>query len=283
MLSFSVELVRRCCVLFSTLPLRFLSERLRIHALESLNAHMITTAPIPEGQLFFLTPTELLRHRANTVTGKEPDMIQWLESLERKSVLWDIGANVGVFSLFAAARRRCKVCAFEPMAANYYPLIRNIQLNRLENFVSAYCVAFAEKTELGVLNLSSAEMGAALNQFGKLGQNSRFSESFNIGSAHGMLGYAIDDFVAQFAPPLPNYIKIDVDGLELSILRGAHHLLRNPVLRAIMVELSITHQEERREAIAMLDTAGFQLLSYGAPQGIDNEYCANYLFTRVAR
>ena len=79
---------------------------------------MITEVSTPIGALGFYAPSPLLQQRASTVLTKEPDMIQWIDGIGKSDVLWDIGANVGTFSLYAAARAQCTVLAFEPSAAN---------------------------------------------------------------------------------------------------------------------------------------------------------------------
>jgi len=85
-------------------------------------------------------------------------------------VLWDVGANVGIYTLYAA-QREVTVCAFEPLAANYYVLNRNIQLNGLSGRICAYCLAFSGEARLGVLNTPVAVMGAALSHFGDAGRS----------------------------------------------------------------------------------------------------------------
>jgi len=62
------------------------------------------------------------------------------------------------------------VLAFEPSAANYFALTRNIQLNALSARIESYCVALSGATELGTLNLDSAEIGAAMSQFSATGE-----------------------------------------------------------------------------------------------------------------
>jgi len=171
------------------------------------------------------------------------------------------------------------VLAFEPAAANFHVLSRNIQLNQL-NEVTAYCVALSEATELGVLNLASPEMGMALSQFGKFGETSRYWTGGVAPAVQGMVGFAVDEFVARFTPPFPNYFKMDVDGLELPILRGAARTLRDPRLRSLMIELSLSNQEENSEAMHLLAEAGWKLVARGEPQGAAGESAANHFFER---
>src|SRR5262249_28869645 len=97
---------------------------------------------------------------------------------------------------------------------------------------------------------------------------------------HGMIGMAVDDFVARFDPPFPTHIKMDVDGLEWPILQGAARTFADPRLRAAMVELTITNAEERRNAIAFMERAGRELVAQGELQGTRLESAANHLFRR---
>ena len=195
------------------------------------------------------------------------------------SVFWDIGANVGVFSLYAAAQKRCKVLAFEPAAANFHVLARNIALNRLEQCVDAYCVALSGATGLGVLNLASTAMGAALHTFGRRGETSRYTDG-SIAASHGMLGFTVDQFIEQFDPPFPTYMKIDVDGLEPQIIKGARRTLADDRLKAIMIELSLSNEAERAQGLRAMEEAGLRYVSHGESQGRETERGANHLFLR---
>ena len=58
-----------------------------------------------------------------------------------------------------------EVCAYEPAAASYSALCRNIEVNRLGDRVQAYCLAISDRTELGRLNLSGTNAGSVFNVF----------------------------------------------------------------------------------------------------------------------
>ena len=251
----------------------------RACVLEDLDNEMITGAPIPGGTIRFYTRSPLLLTRAANLLHKEEDTIRWIDDFEDKAVFWDIGANVGVYSLYAAVRKGATVLAFEPSAANFHVFSRNIQLNNLFNRVTAYCVAFSDDTRLGVLNLAVPEMGGALSQFGRVGETSRYANNDD-SIPQGMLGFTIDEFAARFRPPIPTYIKLDVDGLELPILAGAKETLCHPQLQSLMVELTVTRKSERDQAIELLKGAGLHLVSQGEEQGTDTEHGANHLFER---
>src|SRR5206468_150350 len=76
-------------------------------------------------------------YRADTYATKEPETIEWVRRrLGKGDVLFDVGANIGLYSLFAAKLEpSCRVVAFEPESNNFSSLCRNVLLNRLDNVI----------------------------------------------------------------------------------------------------------------------------------------------------
>jgi FkbM family methyltransferase len=264
----------------ASLPLRVLGKTQRGRALEKLTASMVCEVDLPEGILQFMTPTPLLQARADSILSKEPDTIRWIDGFGSSDIFWDVGANVGVFSLYAARRRGVRVLAFEPSADNYVVLCRNVEMNDLGERVISYCVALAGNTELGVLNSPSRQMGASLHQFGRRGDKSPFWNDGESTCVQGMVGFAIDDFIRVFRPPFPTRLKLDVDGLEWPILQGAKQTLRDPRLQSVMAELPISDETERHRAITWMAEAGFDLTQSGEIQESGGASAANHYFTR---
>ena len=70
---------------------------------------------------------------------REPQTVDWIENLPDDSVFFDIGANIGSYSLIAASQnkigKRVSVYSFEPHYANYFSLVKNIRYNNLEEFI----------------------------------------------------------------------------------------------------------------------------------------------------
>ena len=263
-------------------PLKAIGLQLRADVLERLTQETISVTRIPGSQIRFYTPSPLLISRAASVLSKETDTIKWIDDFDAGTVFWDIGANVGVYSLYAAIRKDISVLSFEPSAANFHVLSKNIHLNQLSGRITAYCLAFSGRTELGLLNMASPSMGAAISQFGKAEEMSRYWQGQAGTATHGMIGFSIDDFIAQFDPPFPNFLKLDVDGLELPILEGARMTLRDPRLQSLLVELSVSRQSEYRNALPFLEEFGFRFVSRGATQGNETESAANHLFQKAA-
>jgi len=253
----------------------------RAELLEAMVEKMVSIVPVDGASIALYTPFPGLLFRADSVLTKERDTIEWIDRFEDGSVFWDIGANVGVYSLYAAVKRHFYTLAFEPAPANFYALTRNVHLNGLEERVNPYCIAFSGTTNLGVINLESEAMGAAANQFGRPGEMSRYSSMRSPISKQSTLGFTVDDFITKFDPPFPNHLKLDVDGLELAILSGACTTLSDGRLRSVLVELSITEQEETESAVKILRQAGFEFLSRGEIQGTGSHKAANHLFRRT--
>jgi hypothetical protein len=91
----------------------------------------VVTAKTKHGPIQFFCPGELPVWRAENLLTREPETIEWIDGFEEDSVLWDIGANIGIFSLYANLRHGISVLAFEPAAPNYYVLNKNIEINRV--------------------------------------------------------------------------------------------------------------------------------------------------------
>ena len=192
--------------------------------------------------------------------AKEPDTVEWVESfLKEGDVLFDVGANVGAYSLVAAKffGGGVKVYAFEPAFLNYTQLCKNVYLNGCQGSVIPLPVALSDKTALGVFNYHNLIPGGALHTLGAAVDYN--GEAFVPAFTQHMLSFRLDDLIGQFDIPAPTHIKIDVDGIELEVLEGARETLSNPSLRSVIVELEAGEGE--RQITEMLSSKGFELHS----------------------
>jgi FkbM family methyltransferase len=176
--------------------------------------------------------------RVQGYATKEPDTLDWIDSfLQPGDVVYDIGANIGQYSLYAAKRLRgdCAVLAFEPESLNYAKLNENIVLNGLSEVITAYCLAVAGRTALDTFYVKRFSPGASLHAFGQpIGQG---DVPFPPMHSQGMMGVTLDDLVGRFSLPFPHHIKIDVDGIEDLIIEGAEGMLADPRLKSVLVEV----------------------------------------------
>ncbi|MBL0058311.1 MAG: FkbM family methyltransferase [Elusimicrobia bacterium] len=183
---------------------------------------------------------------------KEPETIQWLEThLRRGDVFFDVGANVGAYSLVAAKATHCRVFAFEPMAANYMRLVENILRNACGGAVVALPLALSDRTEMARFHLASLETGAAEHE-GLTPDGARPAGLFQ-----DLVCVRLDSAMDLFSLPAPNHLKLDVDGAEFRILTGGEITLRRPELRSILMEVDRSRSDEG-QLCAALYAAGFK-------------------------
>lgn len=76
--------------------------RIVAKAVEDLAENMVSVVPLPDGQILFHTPSPVLIWRAQSLLTKEVDTTAWIDGFEKGAVFWDVGANSGVYTLYAA-------------------------------------------------------------------------------------------------------------------------------------------------------------------------------------
>jgi FkbM family methyltransferase len=189
--------------------------------------------------------TEMEKYRAETFWTKEPETIEWIKSFKGHSLFYDIGANIGIYSLFAyKIHQNLGVVAFEPMEANFNALMRNIRKNRFKTFEGLPILAFSAwpwavgiKKKNGYFNSFGKNAGDSGGQISKKGEK--------------IFIISIDWFCNFFSPP--NYIKIDIDGQEWKVVQGMKKTLKNPELKSVLIEIN----ENRDEIISTFLNNGF--------------------------
>ena len=194
--------------------------------------------------------SELELWRALTYESKEPETLKWIEEhFAPNDVFYDIGANIGVYSLYARARLgpSCRIYAFEPDSQNYGQLNKNIFLNGFSNEIQALPVAISDQTRLDQLNIRAFSTGSARHAIGE-----QLSEGRPVKRVHvqPIICFALDHLVSEYQLPFPNHIKIDVDGHEFSVLKGTTQVLRDDRLRTLLIEV------ESHEYNKLLDYLG---------------------------
>jgi len=157
----------------------------------------------PYGPIKFSCPGRWPLRRSHMKEGWEGIPL-WIDRLPPDAVLWDIGANVGAYALLAASRN-LRVVAFEPEAGTFAVLQLNLDLNDWNDRVTALNMALSDKTGLAAFELEEKSVGSAEHQVVQQGQG------------RAIMVFAGRDLLT-LGLPRPNYIKIDVDGTELSVL-----------------------------------------------------------------
>lgn len=199
------------------------------------------------GSFTMRTGTPLERWRADTLLDKEPETIAWLErTIDDASVFFDVGANVGIYTLFAChlGPGRVRAVCFEPEALNFARLNQNIHDNGLSDRVLALPVALGAGDRVQELGVSRFEAGAALHGEWSVARAA---------PAHrqGIIVTSLDLLTSRTSGlPRPTHLKIDVDGPELDILAGAREVLADPGLRHLMIEIRDDNVASAEEILA---------------------------------
>ena len=113
---------------------------------------------------FFTADRAMSLFEADTVLS-EPETIRWINSMKEGELLIDIGANVGLHTVFAAAKK-VQVIAIEPESSNYLRLNQNLKNNGLDKKVAAFCVAISDKTGPDKLNIRNLGVGRSCHNVG---------------------------------------------------------------------------------------------------------------------
>ena len=218
----------------------------------------VVTLSDGEFEYLFACQSPKERRRAERMFEKEKGTIAWLKrELRPDDVFFDIGANMGVYTLFGARRLGSKgqVVAFEPHIPNANSLITNIMLNKLERNVLLVTSALTDTQKFDQFNYQSLVVASSTSQFGR---NSYERETFDPVFVEIKHGCSLDKLLAFGAIPTPNVIKIDVDGLDYEVLVGMRDLLnsdRRP--RSIQIELG---SDSKPKIIELMQQSGYALL-----------------------
>ena len=207
-----------------------LPNRVKIHFIQSRN------------NIGFLdTPQKDIRMRLESMDSlnrlhsckKEPETIKWLDGQLRKDdILFDVGANVGAYSLYAARVIGVKVYSFEPSPSTFRLLLENIHLNKLSEKIIPFNIPLSSSSEMKIFKYSSLDSGSASHA------GLEESETPQATINQPVLTVTLDDLISRYQIEQPNHIKIDVDGHELDILKGAMQVLQNPTLKSVQIELT---------------------------------------------
>lgn len=232
----------------------------------------------------FFTPSTISKWRINTFFKKEPETLEFIDNMKNNGVFYDIGANIGIYSIYAAIQKsKLKVFAFEPSATNLAILSRNIFLNNLDKRISIIQLPLSnQKLQLNIMKEGFVDEGGSMNSFGVgYGFNGK---KYNPVNKYRLLGTSIDFLIHQRIIQKPNYIKLDVDGIEHLILEGGLKCLKYKGLKTIIIEINENFKKQFMSAKKILKKNGFEVLQ---KKRAENFYSSskfkkifNYIFER---
>lgn len=230
-----------------------------------------------DGKKLFYSAAEGSRTLVGRVTSlfaKEPTTIPYLETFGPNDVFLDIGANVGMYSIYAAVMTGCRVYSIEPESLNFAELNKNIYLNNLHDRVTAWCAAAGTQLEIGKLLLGAFAVGYSHHDYGESTwrKDMKWSPEVTVSREHritqGSISVSIDQLVESGAIPQPHHVKIDVDGHEPKVVAGAAKTFANPALKTVLVEIDFGSAACQQ----IIDTMVAQGWSYSMDQLVTNRH-----------
>lgn len=202
--------------------------------------------------LSFIVPNGLNRFRVDSFSTKEPETLEWIDGIPEGSVFWDVGANVGLYSCYAARSRGCQVFAFEPSVFNLELLSRNIFINGLVNNIVIVPLPLTDHLALSTLNMTSTDWGGAFSTFGQdyTHDGNKIKKSFEFST----LGISMTEAVELLKIPEPDFIKMDVDGIEHLILKGGNAALKK--VKGVIIEINEVFDRQSIDSAKYLEASG---------------------------
>jgi FkbM family methyltransferase len=218
---------------------------------------------------------------------KEPETVKWIEEfIKPGDIFYDIGANVGAYSLvcYAHTQGRCQIYSFEPSFTTFSALCQNIIINGFNDKIVALPFILSDETKFNKFFYSSISPGAASHAIDD--KNKKCEESDEIQSPlsdknnskiyNYIVSYRLDDLQSRFNIQKPNHMKIDVDGHELEVIKGCENLLDSEKLESILIEID-KNCASSNKIIEILENKKFKIKKI-YPHG--NGILSNYIFTR---
>jgi len=240
----------------------------------------VTTCNVRRFAIKIGVSSEVEHYRADSYSAKEPETLDWLEqNLQDHDVFMDVGANIGLYSIYAAKLRpRCQIYAFEPESQNYSRLCLNLYLNRTANVIPCN-FPLSDRQTFDLFYVGALAPGSALHS---LSHPSKYGEGNEASLLRqGVISTTIDALVDEYGFPTPSLLKIDVDGIEERILNGAEGTLNSGKLRTVLLEVTYNSEAEVPWAEQKLKPFGYTLIGRSIWIADLNGFRSqNYIFNR---
>jgi len=217
---------------------------------------------ILDKEIKFFVPNQLLEWRVDTYFSKEPETLEWIDSFQEKEnlIFWDIGANIGLYSIYNSLKHpKSTTIAFEPSSSNLRVLTRNISINNLEKNIKVVPTPLTYKKNIfQEMKEGQFVEGGALNSFGE-----KFDfegKEFKPTMKYNLLGTTMNYFIENSILDIPDYVKIDVDGIEHLILQGGDKFLNNEKVKSLSIEINENFKEQYNKVLNLMEKFNFKIV-----------------------
>ena len=198
------------------------------------------------------TTSGIPKFRAETFWTKEPETIHWINRNLTEStdigLLIDVGANIGIYSLYAATvNNSISVFSVEPVPDTYRELNANIELNNKTNQISTFMVALSHESGSGTLKNVDPRLGSS-------GAQIQIATSGDDAPTKVLSGdRLLKEGWEKRGHDKKVMIKIDTDGNELDVLNGFIEAFKDGSIVSVLVETHPTNRSEIESFFHRLD------------------------------
>lgn len=221
-------------------PISFFQEVLSyFYEIVYWSVHGSYTLTIRETEVEFTAPNRtVVQRNKRRFESEKSELTGLLNEIEPDDVFFDIGANTGLYTLFAAKRYpTADIVAFEPYPPNVRLLKRDIERNGLDN-VDVRDVVLSDSK--GTVEFDQPEQEDVGYGSGSIGSKSRDSRS-----TVEVPAKSADELISDRETPAPNVVKIDVEGAEPLVVEGMKKTLATPDCRLVYCEIHRNDVEHR--------------------------------------
>ncbi len=201
-----------------------------------------------------IVETSMEKYRYETWDTKEPETIEWIKSFKDGEIFCDVGANIGIYTLYVASLYpNSLIYAIEPDRRNYIRLLENITLNHYMNCV-CFNLGLSNESDMVDFYVPKIEIGASggqlRNPIDETGKQFKETEKYLV----PVMDFG--SFIRGFGLEFPEYVKIDVDGQETDIIL---ELILSDLghLESILIEYNKRNKREWKEICEELKFCDF--------------------------
>lgn len=237
---------------------KFTKKKFSYYIHEYLDQNTIHEVIFSEKKIFFCGASYKSFVRASTLFTKEKDTINWINKFDSDKTFWDIGANVGLYSLYGAKiNDKLNVVCFEPSFNNLQLLTRNVFLNNMSERIKICQLPIINKNMgLQIFNDFSNEQGSSGFHFSQ-GFVELYNKKKKLKNQFSILATNLNFYYENKILDIPNYIKIDIDGDEYDIIKSGEKIFKNKKLESCLIEINLSNYENSCKIYEIMKKFGF--------------------------
>ena len=204
-------------------------------------------------EINLFTPSQICLMRANTFSTKEPETLLWIEEFGGKAgVLYDIGANVGLYSIYHSLLNKGKSYAFEPSFFNLKQLVKNIYENNCQNEIVIIPNPLSSTNKIENFLYGSIEEGGALSAFGvEYGFDGNKIDNIITSK---VVGFSLDYLIkSKLINETPDLLKMDVEWNEWKIFKEKLSNVMGLKNFILMIKVKSTIEDIKRATSFLID------------------------------